>query len=611
MLTHVKRIVLGRPLHSHEVGEEKLPKWKALPIFSSDALSSVGYGPEQIAIILAVSGMALYGYFGYVAFAILVLLGIITLSYTKVAGANPNGGGSYSITLTNMGEIPALIVAAALFADYTLTVAVSVCSGTEAIVSAFQFLRGHEILLDVLILVVVLMVVNLRGTRESANIFIWPTYLFVASMFFMIVAGIFQALTSPEQIIPASSQTKQIMDSAVLIVFLRAFANGCSSMTGVEAIADGVPSIKEPRVENAVKTTWIMAGILGFMLAGISFLIIHYHIIPVVEVTVLSQLAEAVYGRGGMYYFTQIMTMLVLYLAANTSYNGLPILLSIMARDGYMPRYLGVRGDRLSFSNGIILLTIVAVILIVVFDGNVSHLVSLYALGVFLSFTFAQLSLVIKWRKEKPKGWKNLLAINLLGTVITTIVVIVIAVTKFWSGAWIVVVFIPLMVLFLRSIKRHYRDVAQELSLPLETSSEPIPHAHNIIVIPVSSPTQVVARTIQYAKSIGDEIIAVHLSTNEEDAIRVKNKWESWNPHVRLEIVHSPFRYVIQPLIDYIDEIYKTKEEQDFITVIIPEFETKRWWHRLLHNQTGWVLRTLLILRKNVVVTTIPYHLRK
>lgn len=611
MLHTLRRLLIGRPLHNREAAGEKLPKWKALPIFSSDALSSVGYGPEQIALTLAVPGLLTYGYFSYAAIAVIALLLLVTISYVQVARANPGGGGSYSIAMHYLGETPALVAGAALLTDYTLTVAVSISSGTEAIVSAFPSLLGHEVAIDLFVLLGLLMVINLRGVRESSNAFVAPVYLFICGMLALIGSGLYQAFTQGGPLIPAESMVKQEFDWMILVLILRAFSNGCSSMTGVEAISNGVPMFKEPEVKNAINTTYLMSGMLALMLAGISLLIMHYHIVPVANVTVLSQVAEAAVGRGWLYFFIQISTMLALYLAANTSYNGLPPLLSIMAKDGYMPRYLATRGERLSFSNGIILLSIVAGILIIGFKGNVEQLISLYAIGVFLSFTIAQTSLVVKWSRERPEKWLSRAIINGIGTVITGLVVLIIAVTKFFYGAWIVLVFIPVMIVVLRAIHSHYRDIAEQLHLPLDEQMPDDSKLRNIVVVPVSTPTRVVMETMRYARTIGNEIIALHIATDEESGKKVAQKWHDWNSDVRLVTVYSPYRLVIQPLIDYVDALQAHKAPEDFITILIPEFEPKKGWHRLLHNQTGWILRTLLILRENVVVATIPFHLKK
>ncbi len=614
MMRLLRRLLIGRPLHNQEISAEKLPKWKALAIFSSDALSSVAYGPEEIMLILAAPGLLAYGYMSHIAAAILLLLAIVTISYVQVARANPGGGGSYAVAMHNLGEVPALTAAAALFADYMLTVAVSISAGTAAIISAFPMLAAHEVALDLFVLFFILMLINLRGIREASTTFVFPTYAFIFGISALIFAGTYQAFTQQAPVIPAAS-LERTFDWGILIILLRAFANGCSSMTGVEAISNGVPMFKDPAIKNASHTTYWMSGILGFMFIGISFLIMHYHILPLESTTSLAEIAERTFGRGFFFYYIQITTMLILYLAANTSFNGLPPLLSILARDGYMPRYLGQRGERLSFSNGIILLSLGAGLLIYIYDGNTSHLISLYAIGVFLSFTIAQTAMVRHWHKQKGRGWIPRSIINGLGAIVTGVVVIIIGLSKFSQGAWTVLIFIPLMIFIFRKIKEHYTDMAEQLHLPLEDmnpeTAVEIAGGKNIVIVPISTPTSVIAHTLQYAKSIGDDVLAVHIATSDDIAQKVEDKWRCWNPGVKLVTLHSPYRLVIQPLIDYIEELSKEKGANDYITVLIPEFETRKWWHRLLHNQTGLVLRTLLILKKNVIVATVPFHLKK
>ncbi|HWR44490.1 APC family permease [Sporomusa sp.] len=612
MMRALRRFLIGRPLHNTELAHERLPKWKALSIFSSDALSSVAYGPEQIMLTLVAAQVVAYGYIGPVAISILMLLAIVAISYVQVAKANPGGGGAYAVAKKNLGEMPALVAAAAVFADYVLTAAVSVSAGTAAIVSAFPMLIGNEVVIDLCILFGVLMLLNLRGVRESSNAFVYPTYAFLFGILGLLVVGIYQAIQSPI-VIPSESLVKQQLDWTILFLILRAFANGCSSMTGIEAIADSVPMFQKPAARNAVATTYWMAGILGFMFIGITFLIMHHHVLPEYSVTALSQLAEAIFDRGPVYFYIQVTTMLVLYLAANTAYNGLPILLSIVAKDGYMPRYLAVRGERLTYSNGIILLTLAAAILIIGYHGNTDHLISLYAIGVFVSFTIAQTGMIVHWYREKRLGWQLRALINGIGAFVTGLVVLIITVTKFTHGAWIILIFIPVMIYIFKQVRLHYNDMADQLHLPLEDIeySRPKNERKNTVIVPVSTPTRVVFETLKYAKTIGDNIIALHIASDEESAQRVKKKWDVWNPGVELVTIQSPYRLIMQPLIAYIEEMQSKKAPEDYITVLIPEFETKKWWHRLLHNQTGWILRTILILKERVVVTTIPYHLPK
>jgi len=614
MMKLARRILIGRPLHNQEMSHEKLPKWKALSIFSSDALSSVAYGPEEIMIMLTLPGIIAYGFLAPIALAILALLAIVTFSYVQVAKVNPGGGGSYSVAINNLGEMPALVAAAALFADYTLTVAVSVCAGTAALVSAFPVLAANEVSIDLAVLFGILMLVNLRGVKEASTAFVYPTYAFIFGIIALIGTGIYQALTGQAPIIPPESLAKQF-DWTMLVLLLRAFANGCSSMTGIEALSNGVPMFRAPEVRNVTITTYWMSGILAIMLMGISFLIMHFHILQIEGVTALSQIVEMTFGRGWGYYYVQITTMIVLYLAANTSFNGLPSLLSLLAKDGYMPRYLGVRGERLSFSNGIMLLSVVAGLLIFIYDGSTEHLISLYAIGVFLSFTIAQTGMVVHWRRERTPGWIVRATVNTVGAVVTGIVVLIIGITKFSNGAWAVVIFIPFMIFIFKKIRCHYNDMSEQLHLPIEefnpTTIATLKIGRNVVIVPVATPTNIVAQTLKYAKSISKDVIALNIATDEASGLKVAQKWNDWNPGVELVTVYSPYRLVIQPLLSYISQLERQKRPEDFITILIPEFQTKKWWHRLLHNQTGWVLRTLLILRENVIVTTVPFRLKK
>ena len=613
MMRTIRRLLIGKPLHNNELGHEQLPKWKALSIFSSDALSSVAYGPEQIMLTLvAVPGLIAYGFMSPIALSILALLAIVSLSYVQVAKANPGGGGSYAVSKKNLGEMPALIAAGSVFADYVLTAAVSVSAGTAAIISAFPALAGNEVLLDLFVLFAILMLINLRGVRESSNAFVFPTYAFLFGILCLIAIGVFKAFTQSSYLIHPEAFTAQPLNWAVFFLILRAFANGCSSMTGVEAIADSVPMFKRPASRNATITTYLMAGILSIMFTGITFLIMHYHVMPIAEVTALSQIAEQVFGRNWLYFYIQITTMLVLYLAANTAYNGLPILLSIVAKDGYMPRYLATRGERLTYSNGIVLLTVAAAALIVIYEGQIDHLISLYAIGVFVSFTIAQTSMIVHWRREKGPGWQIRAWLNGIGAVTTGLVVIIITVTKFVHGAWMILVFIPCIIYVFKKIRGHYDSIAKQLSVPPEfivKEKGARSESKHIVIVPVSTPTRVVFETLKYAKVIGDNVLAVHVASDEASENKVKAKWEQWDMGVKLVVLRSPYRLLMNPLIDYIETVHNAKGVNDYITVVIPEFETKKWWHRLLHNQTGWILHTSLVLRENVIVTTVPYHL--
>lgn len=612
MFKTLSRYLIGKPLENKQLENERIPKWKALPIFSSDALSSVGYGPEQIALVLAsVPALELYSYFGPIIIAIIILLAVVALSYAQVVKVNPGGGGSYGIAMKYLGVYPALIAGAALFADYLLTVAVSISSGTEALTSAFPFLMPYHLHMDIAVLLV-MMLVNLRGTREASTFFVWPTYIFIISMFMTILGGFYQifVLQVPAGTV-ASASTAMPMNAFTMLIILRAFANGCSSMTGVEAIANGVTMFKEPQESNAIKTTAIMAAILASMLGGLGYLIIYFHILPTEGYTLLSLLIEEIFSRGLIFYFIQIMMMLILYLAANTAYNGLPPLLSFMAVDGYVPRYFANRGERLNYSNGIELLTLATAILIIAFDGNVEHLISLYAIGVFLSFTIAQSAMVVHWHKSKPRNWQLYAGINGLGAVVTACVVIIVLLTKFIYGAWIIVLLIPILVKIFFKIHHHYNDVREQLVLtPNEYKT--FMHAslgRSIIVIPIASPTQAVARAIRYAKTISgdeDKIYAVHVYSDDARGLKIQKLWQELEPDIEMIMIQSPYRQLTDPLIDFIKNLRKTIHANDIITVLVPEFETKKLWHRLLHNQSGWILRMRMLQFLDVVVSTVP-----
>ena len=613
----ISRHLLGKPLENTKLEGEQMPKWKALPIFSSDALSSVGYGPEQIAIVLAsVPTLATYRYFGPIVLAIIALLFIVALSYTQVVRVNPGGGGSYGIAMKYLGVYPALTAGAALLADYILTVAVSISSGTAALVSAFPVLHPYHVYLDLGVLIL-MMIVNLRGTREASTVFVWPTYFFLAAMGITLIGGFYQiwngTLTAHTVAVETVAPLNQ---TALVLIVLRAFANGCSSMTGIEAIANGVTMFKAPQQKNAIETTAIMACILAIMLGGLGYLIIYLHLLPTQGYTLLSLLVEDIFSRTLIYYVIQILMMVILYIAANTAYNGLPPLLSFMAVDGYAPRYFANRGERLSYSNGIQVLTLMAGILIVLFQGNIEHLISLYAIGVFLSFTIAQSAMVVYWRQCRERNWRLFSVINGFGALVTACVVVIVLITKFIYGAWIIVLLIPTLVYMFLKVHHHYDDVREQLLLTPEEYTKVMTTdlGRNIIIIPIASPTQAVAKAIRYAKIISgskDKIYAVHVYSDDERGKKIKTLWRQLEPDIELIMLQSPYRQLTDPLITFIQELRKETAPKDMITVLIPEFETKKLWHRLLHNQSGWLLRLRILPYLDVVVSTVPLQFTK
>ncbi len=608
----LRRFLFGQPLRSAELAAEKLPKWKALPIFSSDALSSVGYGPEQIALVLVLPGLILYPYFIWVVAGIILLLAIVTLSYSQVIHVHPDGGGSYSIAKQYLGEYPALLAAAALFADYVLTVAVSVSSGTAALVSAWPELLPYRMGIDLVVLFGLLMVINLRGIREASSAFVWPTYAFIFTVLALTASGLYQVLVMERAPLILPEASASLPTTPILLwLLLRAFANGCSSMTGVEAIANGADSFREPRARQASLTIAMMATLLALILGGVSYLIVHFGILPAGNSTLLSRLAEFVWGRGTVYFVFQFLTMIILYLAANTAYNGLPPLLSLLARDGYMPRYLAARGARLGYNNGIILLSIAAAILIILFHGNVEHLISLYALGVFLSFTLAQLGLCVHWSTPAARSLPRLF-LNGFGAFVTGCVALVIILTKFVHGVWIIMLFMPLMMWVFKRIRAHYDYVAKTLLLTREECDafmqENLGEHH--IILPIAAPTKAVVRAIRYAKSLTpiEYVHAVHVATNAAYGEKVRKQWEEWLPELPLTILPSPYRIMNEPFIDYV-ECFRETHPDAVITVVIPEFEVTNPRHRILHNQQGLFLRWELLNDLDIVVTTVPLRI--
>ncbi len=606
------QLLLGRPLKSTELSHERLPKWKALPIFSSDALSSIGYGPEQIALVLVLPGLILYDYFPWIIAAIVALLFIITISYAQVIKVHPQGGGAYSIAKEYLGEYPALLAAASLCADYVLTVAVSVSSGTAALVSAWPELIPYQIFIDLFAVFAILMLINLRGLREASNAFVWPTYAFLVTALMLAGSGLYQifVLDRPPVILPQA--TTMLTPGTLCFLLLLAFANGCSSMTGVEAIANGAGAFREPVAQNAKKTIAMMAIILSTLLISTGLLIVHFGLLPSADRTLLSLLAETVWGRGTGYFIFQLLTTVILYLAANTAYNGLPPLMSILARDGYLPRYLAHRGSRLSFANGIILLSLCAGGLIVAFHGNVEHLISLYAVGVFLSFTLAQAGLCVHWLRQQPRPYGRLL-LNGFGALVTAAVVGIILVTKFIHGAWIILLFLPILMRLFKAIHTHYEKVREALTLSSEELTEilaqPVNDHH--VLLPVASPTRAVARALRYARAITDDahIHAIHIAIDAEAGKRVRQKWHRLLPAISMAVVPSPYRDFTEPLLDYIKE-FRDRHPDASITVLIPEFEVGTGWERLLHNQQGLQLRWQLLNRFDVIVTTVPLLLK-
>jgi amino acid transporter len=607
MLSAIKRFLIGRPLKSTELGHQKLNILKALAVLSSDALSSVAYGTEQILIVLATVGAIAYWYSVPIAVGVLFLLAALILSYRQIIFSYPHGGGAYVVSKENLGVNAGLIAGGSLLVDYILTVAVSVSAGTDAITSAFPSLHPHTVLIAC-ILVVCITLLNLRGITESATILAYPVYLFVFALFVLSGAGIYKILIGS---VPAVMHTSIGTPVAGISLFLllRAFASGCSALTGVEAISNAIPNFKEPAPHNAAKTLILMGSLLALLFSGITFLAYYYGISPKPEETVVSQIAKTTFGRNFLYFFVQGTTALILVLAANTGFSAFPLLAFNLASDKYMPRMFTIRGDRLGYSNGIVSLGVASILLIITFHGRTEHLIPLYAVGVFIPFTLSQTGMILKWVRERSPGWIGKLTANLIGALITLTVLIIFFVTKF-SQVWFVFIFLPVMVYIFHRVNQHYEAVGEQLRIQADSPALPI--AGNVIIVPVAGITKVVENSINYAKSLTDQIFAVYISFDREDEKRFVEKWEKWQPDVRLVTLHSRYRSILHPLSKFIDTVEHRASENNYrVTVLIPQFITKKSWHNILHNQSSLLIRTYLIFKKNVIISTLPYHFKK
>lgn len=608
MFSQLKRFLIGRPLKSHEAGEQKLNKKKALAILSSDALSSVAYGPEQILIVLVTVGTAAFWYSIPIAVCVLVLLTALILSYRQIIFAYPHGGGAYVVSKENLGKYPGLIAGGSLLVDYILTVAVSVSAGTDAITSAFPSLHPYNVLIAV-IFVVLLTILNLRGVTESASVLAYPVYLFVLALFILIGAGLYRIVTG--QVDPTMHANIGTPVAGIsLFLLLRAFSSGSSALTGVEAISNAIPNFKSPAPNNAAKTLLAMGSLLALLFSGIVVLAYYYGVTPLREVTVVSQIAEQTFGRNVKYYFIQGTTALILILAANTGYSAFPLLAVNLAKDKFIPRMFTVRGDRLGYSNGIISLGALSIILIIAFEGQTEHLIPLYAVGVFIPFTLSQTGMMIKWLREKPKGWVLKWVTNTTGALISLMVAMMFFLTKF-AQVWPVLIFLPIIVWLFYRVRRHYDDVADQLRL--STCEPPLPIDGNVVILPVAGITHVVENSLNYAKSLSpQQIIAVYVPFEREDELTFEKKWKEWQPDIRLVTLYSPYRSIIHPLSKFIDTVQRKASSANYqVTVIIPQFIPKKGWHNILHNQSSLLIRAHLLYRKNVIITTVPYHLKK
>lgn len=673
MVTSIKRLLVGNPLRTEQAVHERLSKKTALAVFSSDALSSTAYATEEILLVLAAAvafGQAYaFHYVVPISIGIAVLLAIVATSYRQTIHAYPSGGGAYIVAKENLGTNAGLVAGASLLVDYVLTVSVSIAAGVAAVTSMvqgtrFAWLDDHKVALC-LIFIAFIAIANLRGVRESGALFAAPTYAFVICFLFMIGYGLFHYFTYGGAAPAASGDDLKVAEGyklqpITLFLILGAFSNGCAALTGIEAISNGVPAFKKPEARNASTTLVIMAALLTAMFLGTSVMAYLYGVHPHGNETVISQFGRIIFtgAFGWFYYVVQITTALILVLAANTSFADFPRLASLLARDRFLPRQFANRGDKLVFSNGIIILALFSSILVAAFGGDTSRLIPLYAVGVFLSFTLSQTGMVRHWLKERAEArareavardeakdapafnrsaddgqalpdvwlaaaetrasafvndevtdathWKKSILINGLGAIATFVVLCVFIITKFMHGAWIVVVVIPLLVLMFRSIHKHYLGVAKQLSTE---GLEPLHLIKNIVIVPISGIHRGVINALRYAKSISpDGVKAVYVDFDEEATHKLREKWEQWGSGVELVVLPSPYRELTRPLLRYINRL-RRKGDDNFVTVVLPEFIPARWWQQLLHNQSSLLLKGSLLFRKSVVVVSVPYHL--
>ena len=609
----LKRILVGRPLATVEEEHQRVSKKVALATFSSDAISSSAYATEEILFVVAVGASSLalgLSRLVPIAIAVAILLVIVITSYRQVIFAYPGGGGAYVVSRENLGETPSLVAGASLLVDYILTVAVSISAGVAAIVSmpAFRDLQSHRVELA-LALIALVSLANLRGVKESGRLFAVPTYLYILLIGSLIVYGLsrsFRGTIDPIEVDPEAFKGALTGGSLSLFILLKGFSSGAVALTGVEALSNGVPAFRRPEARNAATTLVWMGVILGSLFFGLSVLAHRLGPYPTEEETVISQMGIAVFGSGPLYVALQIATAGILVLAANTAYAGFPRLASIIAADGYLPRQLTNRGDRLVFSNGIVVLSIAAGGLIIAFGGITNALIPLYAVGVFTSFTLSQSGMVRYHLRVKERGWRRNLVINGVGATATLVVLAVVAVTKFTSGAWLPIVVIPAILLVFRTIHRHYASVQAALALTPGYRARRMNHT---VVVLVGSVHRGVLEALAYASSLRpNRLLAVTVVSDPEEQERMLEKWRALGIEVPLDIVYSPYRELSRPVLQYIDEL-DAKRENDIVTVVIPEFVVRKWWEQLLHNQSALFLKGRLLFRKGTVVTSVPYHL--
>jgi amino acid transporter len=617
-LFNVKNLLLGKPLKNEQLAGEKLSRLWGFPIMASDAVSSVAYAVEEILrVLLPVVGVGAFIFVPRIALPILLLLLILAFSYAQTIDHYPNGGGAYIVSKENLGKWPALIAAASLAVDYIMTVAVSISASTAAIVSAFHGLDNYKVEISILCIAIVTFG-NLRGMRESSKMFGLPTYIFIFSMTIMIIVGFIQFFTNnlhavvytsaqlKDSILPQQNETLQGIG---LLLFLKAFSSGCSALTGVEAVSNAIPNFRPPTQRNAKHVLFMLAGTILFIFGGTSILALIVRPIPLTDMTVTSQIANAIFGHNLMFFIIQIFTSLILILATNTAYTDLPMLLSILAHDSYVPRQFSHRGTKLSFSNGIMFIFIIASVLIIVFKSTTHLLIPLYTVGVFVSFTLSQFGMFIKWRKTKDKGWQYKSWINGVGALVTLVCTAVVLYFKFWDGAWMLAIAIPIIILGMYYVNKHYAYVGKQLELkefhPFYKKDEM--HSTQCIVL-VQSINKSLLKSLNYANSISDNITALHICRHPEHAKELRQQWKRLDIPIKFEVILTSYRDIIKPLNKYLCEREANLNHGENLSVIVVKYMSEHWYDNVLHNQTTYYLEKLLSKHKNVMTIMLPFH---
>ncbi|BAH06710.1 APC family permease [Clostridium kluyveri] len=608
MLSKLGRLLIGRSLKTTELKSEKFNVLWGLPVLSSDAISSVAYAGEEILwVLIPVLGIMSYKYMFYSALCVVFLMIMVTLSYRQTIDAYPQGGGSYIVAKDNLGTVSGLVAGASLTIGYILTVAVSTSAGTAAIISAIPFLSPHRVTIT-LFFIFIITIGNLRGIRESSKVFGTPTYIFMAVILCMIIVGIFKVkvfgyVPKPVYKIP------EVVSNITLLLFIRAFSSGCTALTGIEAVSNGIPSFKEPSQKNARIVLELLALVVLIIFGGVSYLSTLYHTVPNTEVTVIAQLASQIFGHNIMFYLVQITTTIILIMASNTAFTGLPLLLAFIAKDGFAPRQFAKRGKRLGYSNGIVILCIISSILVIIFNGETHSLMPLYAVGVFISFTLSQAGMFKRWVKLKNTGWRHKAVINGIGAIVTFATAVILGITKFLQGAWIVFILIPAVVYIMVEINRHYKKVAQQLKLAVNERPKEIDFTKQkrYVIVPIDTLNRSFLKALNYARTISNNIIVFHVSIDDEATARLLSKWHEYDIGIPIVVKKSAYRSVVGPLVKFIESEEYAAGSKDTVTVVLPQFVVTRWWGNILHNQTALFIKTMLLRRRNIAIVTVPY----